>query len=462
MNILLIEDELVFAKAVCRRLEAAGYRCTHVATLAGAWQRLRLETPDLILLDMRLPDGGGLEFLQRLREDENRAVAVVVMTAYGEIEDAVAAMKLGALDYLKKPLDLNELLLVIERAARQSAANRRLEYSRQREARAGAAVEMLGESPSLRAARERLEQVAMLADRAGDPPTVLLLGETGIGKDLAARLLHHHSRRRERPFVHVDCATLPRELIEAELFGHERGAYTGAQTQRVGLVEAAEDGVLFLDEICELPLELQTKLLALLERRVYRRLGGTLEQRTTAWIVAATNRPVDQMVASGSLRADLYYRLRVLTLRLPALRERRDDIALLARHFLERTARRFGLATPRLTPECIAALQRYDWPGNVRELVHVIERAVLLGGDTLSVVDLGLGDTTFAPTPANAEPPDSAASTLDAAEAALIRRALERHSGNVSAAARELGITRMTLRYRIEKHAIATKTEHAG
>jgi two-component system, NtrC family, response regulator AtoC len=271
---------------------------------------------------------------------------------------------------------------------------------------------------------------------------------------VAARLLHHYSQRHERPFMQVDCAVLAKELIEAELFGHERGAFTGAGQARVGLVEAAEDGVLFLDEIGELPLELQAKLLTLLERRSYRRVGSSQERSAEAWFIAATNRPLEEMVAAGTLRSDLYFRLKVLTLQVPPLRERAGDVPDLINHFSALTARRFGIAEPIWQPRALNLLQQYHWPGNVRELAHMVERAVLMGGGNIEAEALCLP-----PGLAASQEPTSPGmgSTLEMAEARMIREALDQAGGNVSEAARQLGITRMALRYRMDKYSIGSK-----
>jgi DNA-binding NtrC family response regulator len=312
---------------------------------------------------------------------------------------------------------------------------------------------LLGDSPALSEVREQILRVARLAPVAGEPPAnVLILGETGSGKDVAARLLHLSGARRTRPFVHVDCAALPRELMEAELFGHQKGAYTGAAGARAGLIEAAEEGTVFLDEIGELPLELQSKLLTVIERRRIRRIGAVREQAVHAQIVAATNRDLPQMVAQGAFRADLFYRLNVLTISLPPLRARGDDILRLAQAFLAQTARRYGLAVPAFAPDAKAAMLAYHWPGNVRELRHLVERAALLArGGEIGMGDLGIGRP----------PPDWTSDqtipqldhlTLEEAERLLIQRALDATAGNVSEAARRLGVSRMTMRYRMEKY----------
>ena len=450
--ILVIDDEVLFAKAVSRHLEKAGYRCTHAGTLAVADAQLAQGEPDLILLDMRLPDGSGLDYLQNLRT--RSAVPVIVMTAYGEIEDAVAAMKFAASDYLKKPIDLEELRLNIEKVLSHAALGRQLAYSRTREHLKSDNVQLLGSSAAILQVRQQLSRIAAMVGAAGpQPPTVLITGETGTGKDVAARLLHQGSARSARPFVHVDCAALPKDLIEAELFGHVKGAFTHALSERIGLIEAAEDGVVFLDEIGELPLELQAKLLAVLERRTLRRIGSSQEHRTRAWFIAATNRPVDDMVAVGALRADLYFRLKVLTLELPPLRSRVDDINLLAEHFLAESARRYGVTGTHFSPRAVRALHAYAWPGNVRELSHVIERAVLLcGGGVIDDAALALADSTVE----LSEVPGLALQdmTLEDLEKTMLARALKGSGGNVSEAARRLGITRMAMRYRMDKYGL--------
>ena len=455
-RILVVEDETLFAEAVCKRFRKAGYDCEISGTLSAAKEQLKTSEPDLILLDMRLPDGSGLDFLTGLRAGKLADIPVIVLTAYGELEDAVAAMKLKAVDYLKKPVDLEELLLAIERVLDNVELNRALDYSRQRESHAKEEVQMIGQSPVIEQVRQQIDRIAKLSAKTDEaPPTVLILGETGSGKDLAARLLHQQSARRDRPFVHVDCAALPKDLIEAELFGHEKGAFTSAVSVRTGLIEAAEDGTVFLDEIAEIPLELQAKLLAVLERRTVRRIGSSRERPVAAWFIAATNRPVEEMVKEGRLRPDLYYRLKVLTIAIPALRDRNYDSVLLATHFAGCIARKFGLPEPELASDVIDAMAAYSWPGNVRELAHLIERAVLLsGGERITRTTLMLDRQ---PSAASVTQQENSLQpmTLEAAESTLIQKALQRAHGNVSEAARQLGITRMTLRYRMQKYNIS-------
>jgi len=456
-QILLIEDEALFAKAVCKRFRAAKYDCKIAGTLSEAEAILKQQAPDLILLDMRLPDGSGLDFLNQLRESEAAETPVIVMTAFGELDDAVSAMKLQALDYLNKPVDLNELLLTSEKVLRNAKLNQRLAYSRQREQGSRSKEKLVGNSPVIKTLKQEIKQIAGLIGQTSDhAPVVLITGETGTGKDLTARRLHEQSYRAQRPFVHIDCATLAKDLIEAELFGHTKGAFTSAANERIGLIEAAEDGTVFLDEVAELPLDLQTKLLAVLERHTLRRVGSSRERPIKAWFIAATNRPIEELVAAGEFRSDLYYRLKVLTLAIPPLRERKNDAALLAEYFATLTAHKFGLPKPAFSSDALQQLSDYHWPGNVRELNHLIERAVLLSqGEEITASSLGLEPRQ---PPILKETQQVENTTLDEAEAQLIYQALEDSQGNVSEAARKLGITRMALRYRVQKHNIQMKS----
>ncbi len=450
-KILIVEDEALFARAVVRRLQKSGYECAHVESLQDARNIVRQFMPDVVLLDMRLPDGNGLDLLS---EFVTKGAVVIVMTAYGEISDAVNAMRQGAVDYLKKPIDLEELLLSIQKAEATAKQAKSLDYSRQRNAHASEGVELVGDSPAMQNVKMQIQRIAQLVSNDNVPPTVLIGGETGTGKDVAARLLHLSCANNEKPFVHVDCASLPAELIESELFGHEKGAFTGAVGARPGLIEAAEDGTLFLDEIGELPLVLQAKLLNVLERRVVRRIGSTKERAVPARFVAATNRDLHEMSQQGRFRQDLYYRLNMMSIFMPPLRDRGQDIMLLAKNFAAQTARRYGLKSPHFTREAINNVESYRWPGNVRELKHQITRAMLLcHNGELTDVDLALPNARLA----EAMPMvslESQQSALDAAEKSILLQVLMETKYNVSEAARKLGITRMTMRYRMDKHQI--------
>lgn len=468
-GIVIVEDEALFARAVSKRLTREGYDVRVANTLTEARALLDAQLPELILLDIRLPDGSGLEFLDKLKKGDASAITVIVMTAFGELDDAVTAMKLGAADYLKKPVDLDELTLNVSKVFHQQELSQALDYSKAREGSGRNRVEVIGNSAVMRKVKDQLARIARLADQSNDnPPTILITGETGTGKDLAARAIHGASARGDRPLVHVDCASLPTELIEAELFGHVKGAFTSAHGERLGLIEAAEDGTLFLDEIGELPIELQAKLLAVLERRQLRRVGSSKEISTKAWFIAATNRDLEAMIREGSFRSDLYFRLNVLTLELPPLRERGEDLITLARHFADANGRRYGMRDVTFTDDAVDLIARYEWPGNVRELGHVIERAVLLGAGEISCEVLNLEPSTSgsimtggAAEAAGATEIDASGDnllalldemTLEEVERFVIERALERTGDNVSEAARQLGVTRMTMRYRMKKY----------
>ncbi|MGH8596515.1 MAG: sigma-54-dependent transcriptional regulator [Gammaproteobacteria bacterium] len=454
-RILIIEDETLFANAVARRLSKAGFDCEAVATLAAGEAAIREREADLLILDMRLPDGSGLDFIERIRVRLASGTPILAMSAYGEIEDAVAAMKLGAADYLKKPIDLDELLLNVRKVLNNQRVSQQLEYSKAREAGAGEVATLIGNSAAAQALKAQISQIAKLAGGGtGAAPTVLIVGETGTGKDLAARMLHQQSARADQPFVHVDCAALPKDLIEAELFGHVKGAFTSAVAERTGLIEAAEHGVLFLDEIGELPLELQAKLLAVLERRGLRRVGSSQERRIDAWFIAATNRDIEKMVADGTLRSDLYFRLNVLSLRLAPLRERVEDVVLIAEQCGVQLARRYGLVKFVLGSPARDALRAYHWPGNVRELRHVIERALLLCNGIIDSAEALMLPVRQKPSVSQEVGDDLYSMTLDEAEKTLLAHALRRTDENVSEAARQLGITRMTMRYRMKQHGL--------
>lgn len=441
-KILIVEDEVLFARAVMRRLQKANYECAHVESVEDAREIVKQFSPDIVLLDMRLPDGNGFDLIPFF---VGKNAMVTVMTAHGEISDAVNAIKLGALDYLKKPIDLEELFLSVKKAEATALQNDSLEYSRQRNAHAIEGVELLGESHAIQSIKAQIKRISQIVANDSIPPTVLINGETGTGKDVAARLIHLSCHGNDKPFVHVDCASLPAELIESELFGHEKGAFTGATDHRPGLIEAAEDGTLFLDEIGELPLVLQAKLLNVLERRMVRRIGSTKERPVMARFIAATNRDLHEMSLQGGFRQDLYYRLNVMNLVMPPLRERLGDLVMLAEHFAAQTARRYGLPKPVFTPEALEKVRKYSWPGNVRELRHQISRAVLLCSELGRVTegDLALPGVQL-----------SAGSVLGEAEKTLMLQALTNAKNNVSRAACELGISRMAMRYRMEKHNI--------
>lgn len=451
-KVLLVEDEVLFAKAVVKRLQKAGFECEHAESLQDARLLVKQFEPDMALLDMRLPDGNGLDLLA---DFVAKNINTIVMTAFGDVTDAVNAIKMGAIDYLKKPIDLEELLLIIQKNEKTTDLQASLDYSRQRDSVVNDSVQLIGESAAMQSVRQQITRIAQLSALSDAvQPTVLITGETGTGKDVVARYLHASCANHDKPFVHVDCASLPAELIESELFGHEKGAFTNAVASRPGLIESAEDGTLFLDEIGELPLGLQAKLLNVLERRMVRRLGSTKERPVQARIIAATNRDLYQMSSEGRFRSDLYYRLNVITMQMPPLRDRGQDVLLLANYFRQLTEKRYALPHHEFSTLALMAIQKYHWPGNVREMRHQISRAVLMCTQPMiSEHDLGLPQMAAASASVSIQGETQV--TLDDAEKAMLLNALEQSRHNVSKAARLLGITRMTMRYRMDKHGIS-------
>ncbi|MEW6320931.1 MAG: sigma-54 dependent transcriptional regulator [Acidobacteriota bacterium] len=375
--ILLVEDKDSLREMLRLALEAQGHVVVEARDGREAAARLADSQPGLVLSDLRLPTGDGFGVLRAAKETDPD-LPVIVMTAYGGIEDAVAAMKEGALDFLAKPVDPDHLLLLVERAlAQRRLALENLLLKEELATRRGAPA-IVGEAPALR-------QVMVAAQRAAaTDTTVLLEGESGTGKELMARSLHALSARAAGPFVAINCAAIPETLLEAELFGFEKGAFTGAVQRKPGRFELAHRGTLFLDEIGELPLGVQAKLLRALEERTFERLGGTAPVRIDVRIVAATNRNLRQAVQARQFREDLFFRLSVFPITIPPLRDRREDIPRLAQHFLDRECRRMGKRTPSFAPGALEALVEYRWPGNVRELQNCVERAVILSdGDTI-------------------------------------------------------------------------------
>ncbi len=370
-RILVIEDDAVLNRLLVTQLRAQDYEVTGVATWRDADDHLRDHEPHLIITDVRLPDGDSLERLPELAKNQ----PVIILTAYGSVRDAVQAMKAGAFEYLLKPVSPDELILVVQRALADALLRIDHQFCRdQFQAREAVASFMIGISTPLKRVKEVIKAVAP-ADI-----TVLIQGESGSGKELVARAIHEQSNRAKRNFVAVDCCTLQEKLFESELFGHERGAFTGADKQKRGLIEGAEGGTLFLDEIGEISPSIQAKLLRVLETGVFRRLGGTRDLQANIRVVAATNRDLGQLSETGNFRPDLYYRLSAFVIDTPPLRERRDDIPYLAAHFIRNHnfSRRINKS---IAAEAIRKLTAYDWPGNVRELKNVIERAIILSRD---------------------------------------------------------------------------------
>jgi two-component system response regulator AtoC len=458
--IVVCDDERAIRYALSAQLQDEGYATVEASDGAGCLRVLREHGASLLLLDLSLPDMHGLELLRRLRQ-EGRDVPVIVVTAHGAIESAMEATRLGAAGYLCKPVDLREVTLAVERALRDDRLRQEVHVLRS-SSRPRGYGELIGRAPSLQPVFETLHKL-----EDAEPGVVLITGESGTGKDVLARAVHARGPRKEAMFVEVDCAALPEQLVESELFGHEAGAFTDARGTKRGLFEVAGTGVVFLDEIGELAAGTQAKLLRALENRTFRRLGGVAPLPLAAMVIAATHRDLRAAVAKGTFRGDLFYRLDVIRLHLPPLRERAEDIPALVAHFVARFAQAFRRAVVRVDAPAMLRLQQHRWPGNVRELRNVIERMVLLAEpeqESLRAQDLP-PEIRYLESPLRQSahgprvvlPPEGV--SLEEVERELILQALERTGGNQSAAARLLQITRHALRYRMEKHQMAAPDE---
>ncbi len=449
-RLLVADDEDAQREILRLILEGEGYEVVLAATGRQALKLALAQPFDLVLTDLKMPDLSGLELLGELLSAEPRA-CVILMTAHGSIDSAVEAMRRGAFDYLTKPLERDELLLVLERALERTALVRENRQLHEQLVERYRLENIVGGHGSM---QEVFRVVHKVADSSS---SILIHGESGTGKELVARAIHQLSGRREKPFWAVNIAALPETILEAELFGHERGAFTGAESRKIGLFEQASGSTLFLDEVGDLRRDLQVKLLRALQEREILRVGGTERIKIDVRIVAATNLDLEKEVREGRFREDLYYRLSVIPVRLPPLRERRPDIPLLVEHFLDRLCR--PGERKQVGADALRALVAYDWPGNVRELQSVLERAVLLSdGDLLGPADLPASVRAgIAPVRRGGadafealEIPDEGID-LDAVERNLIRKAVAKAGGNVTRAARLLGLTRRTLQYRLEK-----------
>jgi DNA-binding NtrC family response regulator len=453
-RVLVVDDERRQRDILQMILEAEGYETTAAGNGRQALQAAEGGGFDVVLTDLKMPDLNGIELLSEILKLQPSPL-VVLMTAHGTIDSAVDAMRKGAFDYLTKPLEKDELLLVLRRAMERAhlvRENRMLHEQLRDRFRLD---NIVGAHGSMHDVFRIVHKVA------GSVSTVLIYGESGTGKELVARALHHESDRRGRPFYAVNVAALPESILEAELFGHEKGAFTGAETRKIGLFEQASGSTLFLDEVGDLKRDLQVKLLRALQEREILRVGGTERIRIDVRIVAATNQDLERAVREGRFREDLYYRLNVIPIVLPPLRDRRTDIPLLVDHFLAKYA---GGRARGVSEDALKTLMAYDWPGNVRELESVVERALLLGeGELIVPADLPASLRSGAGGPRRAmdlEIPDSGID-LEAVERSLILKALDKAGGNVTRAARLLGLSRRTLQYRIEKIQTAEKSVRA-
>ena len=455
-RILIVDDEAFIRENLERILAEDGYCPLSAADGDEALRQVSEAEVDLVLLDLNLGPRSGLEVLAALR-DIDPELLVIIITGYGTVESAVEALKMGAYDYIKKPFKADAIRLIVKLALETRSLRREVRHLRRESKAPPADLEMIGTSPAMMQVYHQVREVAK-----HETATVLITGESGTGKELVARAVHDLSRRKERPFVEINCGSLPFNLLETELFGHERGAFTDAKTRKIGLFEEASGGTIFLDEIGEMDMGLQVKLLRVLEDRRIRRLGGTRNIDINARVVAATNRDLKGAIAVREFREDLYYRLNVFPIHLPPLRERREDIPPLLDHFLKRFSREFHKNIREVSRDALDLLMRYHWPGNVRELRNLVERICIMHQDEV-IRPEGLPKEIFGDNLRRAEgiPTDIPPAGIDLEklvenlERELIGKALAITGGNVAKTARLLNVARGTLRYKLEKYRLA-------
>jgi DNA-binding NtrC family response regulator len=453
-RLLLVDDEPEIGWILARALGEMGFEVATAETAQAALAAFESQAPELVLLDLRLPDGDGLDVLRRIRElDEH--VPVIMLTGHGTIESAVRAMKGGAFDYLIKPVHLEEVRVVIEKALETRRLVAEVHTLRAAMRARASPEDLVGGSPAMEELRQFIARVAPY------DVSILIRGESGTGKELVAHAIHGQSKRRRGPFIPLDCAALPETLVESELFGHERGAFTGATQRRLGRFELAHTGTLFLDEIGNLPISTQMKLLRVLEDRAITRLGGRGQIPIDVRIVAATHVSFEDALREGRFREDLYHRLNEFTIQVPPLRERTEDIPVLVEHFLARLGAELEKPVPGATPEAVAALRAYAWPGNVRELRNALKRAAVLAEGTILLADLPAEVRGRAPAPGAGGPArvgtalkDVVRQVVESTERDLILRTLERTRWNRSQAARLLGINHKTLYNKLREYGL--------
>ncbi len=448
-KILLVDDEKLVRWSLRERLTSEGFEVDEAENLAAAERRMAADFYDLVVLDHRLPDGSGLDRIAPIARDFPES-AVIMLTAYGTVEGAVRAIKAGANDYLTKPIDGDALVAVVRRVLETTQLRRELRRLKEDQKKVYGPANLVGRSPAMRAVFDVVSKVAGSA-----ASTVLLTGESGSGKDVVAKAIHYASDRADRPFMNITCTAVPATLLESELFGHERGAFTDARVGKKGLLELADGGTAFLDEIGDMPPPLQAKLLRFLEDKSFKRVGGTRDIQVDVRIIAATNRDLAEAVRTKQFREDLYYRVNVVPIALPPLRDRKGDVPLLAQHFVLHFNREFKKNVEGFSRRALAALERYGWPGNVREMRNVVERMMILEpSGTLHLEDLPSeirGEPGAASEPERAFRLPPGGVELEEVERTLVRQALARADGNRTHAARLLGVSRDTLRYKLKK-----------
>jgi DNA-binding NtrC family response regulator len=451
-TILVVDDESLIRWSLAERLRSEGYHVLDAETGREALDRLR-DGVDLVLLDYKLPDIDGVTVLRKIKEFD-QDILVILLTAYASVETAVEAMKIGAYHFANKPFKLDEVIATVQKALETTRLRREVRQLRANEARPYSLDRIVGTSEQMTALRALASKVAQ-----SPASTVLLTGESGTGKDLVAKVLHYSSDRATRPFMNITCSALPEALLESELFGHERGAFTDARLQKRGLLESADGGTVFLDEISEMVPALQAKLLRFLEEKAFKRVGGAADIHVDVRVIAATNRVLDDEVRQGRFRSDLFYRLNVLPISLPPLRAHAEDIPSLVDFFVDGFNREFRRNLLGASPAAIRLLQTYGWPGNVRELRNVIERAMLLAeGERLEPRDFAALASTG--TAADVLELPAKGVDLEELERSFVVQALKRSGGNQTKAAALLGLNRDQIRYRIEKFGLSATAPH--